>query len=171
MSNVRSIDSLFHQCRSGRFSKVERSPTALASVRSTGKPVLAHRMVHWACLQHSALLRRVKGVMLQFFLHRCPRAMPRQEQTVRRQGHHVPLHRLEMSMIELRRIGSADRAGKQRIADERHRSPWHFHSIANATGRMAGSGSATDLQVAHGNRPTVVGSRKLLSRKVSNGAA
>src|SRR6476660_9992284 len=118
-------------------------------------------MVHWACLQRSVLMRRVKGVMPQFFLHRCARAMSRQQQTVRRQGHHVLLHRLEMSMIELRRIGSADRAIEQRIADERHRSPWHFHSIANATGRMAGSGKTTYLQLAHANRPAVVRSRKL----------
>src|SRR5579863_7982593 len=82
------------------------------------------------------LLRRVKRVVIKLFTHRGARTVSRQEQAIFRQSQDVPSDRFKMSMIELSGIGSSDRAGKERIAHERDRTPRHLDTVANPARRM-----------------------------------
>src|SRR5262249_58279220 len=114
----------------------------------------------------SSSLRYVKRVVSELLAHCRTRTMSRQQQAILRQYQDVPSDRFQVGVIELSRVRSSDRSGKERIAHERNRTPGHLDTITDSTRRMTGGRKTLNRQLADSNRPPMHWSNKLFRRRL-----
>src|SRR5438093_166699 len=97
-----------------------------------------------------------KGILRPFFTDRGGRPVAREQHGGLRQLQDALTNRVQVGLIERRRIGPPDGPGEQRIPYETDRVPAVLNSIADAARSMARSRHTPDSETTDGDRTSVL---------------